>query len=102
VNLEALVKELSALVGSEVAVNLTDERFGVADGYLADLSGTLARVDEPIPGIDAPVYYFRLHDEDGFGIHAAMFESASWRTTAGIRELRVELRGGVVITLQRQ
>jgi hypothetical protein len=54
-NLEDVVKELSALIGSDVAVNLTDARFGSADGYLADFSGTLVRVDEPIRGIDAPV-----------------------------------------------
>jgi hypothetical protein len=90
------------LVGSEVAVNLTDGRYGAADGYLANFSGRLARVDEPIPGIDAPVHYFRLENEDGFAIHEAMFERAGWQTAAGLRELRVELRGGMIITVQTQ
>jgi hypothetical protein len=96
---EAAVKELSSLVGSEMAVNLTDERLGPSDGYRADFSGTLTHVEEPIAGIDAPVYYFRLDDEYGFGLHEAMFDSAGWETKAGVRSLRVELRGGIVLTI---
>jgi hypothetical protein len=94
-----VVSALRALIGSEIAINITDERFGRADGYVADFSGTLTRVDDPIPGVDAPVHYFRLGDSGGFGLHEAVFKRARWETTGGVRALRVEL-GDVIVSIE--
>jgi hypothetical protein len=65
---------------------------------LADFSGRLSRIDEPIRGVDAPVFYFTIDDRDGFGVHAGMFRNAEWQTVGGERSVRIEL-DGVVITV---
>ena len=39
-----------------MSISLTHAKHGPADGYLADFSGRLARVDEPISGVDAAVF----------------------------------------------
>ena len=93
---------LRGWVGSEIALNVTDETFGLADGYIADFNGEVHRVDEPHPGVDAPVVYFRIRNAGGlaggFGLHEAMFRSSEWREVAGVKELRIDLTS-VVVTL---
>jgi hypothetical protein len=66
---------------------------------VADFSGTLTRIDDPIPGVDAPVHYFRLGDAGGFGLHEEMFKQARWVTSGGVRTLRVEL-GDVILSIE--
>ncbi|MGH7483437.1 MAG: hypothetical protein ACRELV_14890, partial [Longimicrobiales bacterium] len=95
---EATVDALRELLGQTLTVNLTDERYGIADGYLADFHGILDRIDEPIAGVDSPVFYFRLSDSSGFSVHREMFRNATWQTIAGERSLRIELNG-VVATI---
>lgn len=95
---EEVVEVLRGFVGRGVAVNITDERFGLANGYIADFSGILVRVDDPVEGVDAPVHYFRIDDNGGFGIHQVMLKSADWTTVGGRRDLRISL-GEVVISV---
>jgi hypothetical protein len=94
------VEELRALLGAEIAINITDERYGRGDGYIADLSGELTRVDDPIIGVDAEVHYFRIGDDGGFSIDAAMFKRAGWTDDAGQRTLRVEV-SALVLSITR-
>jgi hypothetical protein len=35
-----------------VSITVVHDKYGPADGYLADFSGRLARVDEPIADVD--------------------------------------------------
>ena len=94
------VEELRSLLGVEIAINITDDRYGLGDGYIADFSGTLARVDDPVVNVDANVHYFRLDDGAGFGIHAEMFKQAGWTDLAGVRTFEVEV-GDVVMRITR-
>ena len=64
---EEMVAELRNLVGERIAVSMALQQFGPADGYLADFSGRVEPVDDPIPGVDFPVHYVRV-GERGFGI----------------------------------
>ena len=74
-----------------VSISLAHSKHGPADGYLADFSGRLARIDEPIAGVDAPVFYFRWADGSGFAVHRELFKSADWRTIAGQTALEIDL-----------
>jgi hypothetical protein len=85
---EEMVAELRNLVGERIAVSMALQQFGPADGYLADFSGRVEPIDDPIPGVDFPVHYVRV-GERGFGIPRAMFDRAEWVTTAGQRELEI-------------
>ena len=85
---EEMVVELRNLVGERIAVSMALQQFGPADGYLADFSGRVEPIDDPIPGVDFPVHYVRV-GERGFGIPRAMFDRAEWVTTAGQRELEI-------------
>lgn len=99
VTFEDAVNAVRVLRGSQVSINLTNERYGRADGYIADFSGLLTRVDDPIPGVDAPVHYFRFADDASFALFEPMFDNAAWVNDAGLRVLRIELRDGIVITV---
>lgn len=87
------IATLRQWIGHGVSISLTHDKHGPADGYLADFSGRLTRVDEPIAGVDAPVFYFRWADGSGFGVHRELFTSADWRTIAGETDLRIDLDG---------
>ena len=50
-----MVAELRNLVGERIAVSMALQQFGPADGYLADFSGRVEPIDDPIPGVDFPV-----------------------------------------------
>jgi len=54
---EEMVAELRNLVGERIAVSMALQQFGPADGYLADFSGRVEPIDDPIPGVDFPVHY---------------------------------------------
>ena len=96
VTFEEAVETLRGLTGRQITVNLSDDRFGASDGYIADFAGKLVRVDDPIEGVDAPVHYFRIGNDSGFGIHREMFKSAEWTTESGLRNLRIAV-GDVVL-----
>jgi hypothetical protein len=51
---EEMVAELRNLVGERIAVSMALQQFGPADGYLADFSGRVEPIDDPIPGVDFP------------------------------------------------
>jgi hypothetical protein len=87
------ITTLRQWIGVGVSISLTHQQHGPADGYLADFSGRLARVEEPITGVDAPVFYFRWADGSGFGVHRELFKSAGWRTIAGETALEIDLDG---------
>jgi hypothetical protein len=93
VTFDDTIATLRQWIGHGVSVSLTHEKHGAADGYLADFSGPLARVEEPIVGVDAPVFYFRWADGSGFGVHRELFKSADCRTIAGQTELEIDLDG---------
>jgi hypothetical protein len=100
VTFEETITTLRQWIGHGVSLSLTHHKHGPADGYLADFSGPLARVDEPIAGVDAPVFYFRWADGSGFGVHRDLFKSADWRTIAGQTALEIDL-DGVIISVVR-
>jgi hypothetical protein len=100
VSFDQAVAELRSLLGVEIGINITDDRDGIGDGYIADFSGKLSRVDDPVVNVDANVHYFRLDDGAGFGIHAEMFKQVGWTDTAGVRILEIEL-GEVVMRIRR-
>jgi hypothetical protein len=93
VTFDETIATLRQWIGHGVAVTLVHQKHGAADGYLADFSGPLSRVDEPIAGVDAPVFYFRWADGSGFGVHRELFGSADWRTIAGQTSLEIDLDG---------
>ena len=92
-NFDETIAVLRDWIGRNVALNVTHERHGPADGYIADFAGQLARVEEPISGVDAPVFYFRWADGSGFALHRDLFRDATWQTIAGETDLRVDLDG---------
>ena len=59
-----MVAELRNLVGERIAISMALQQFGPADGYLADFSGRVEPIDDPL---DFPVHYVRV-GERGFGI----------------------------------
>jgi hypothetical protein len=73
---EEMVAELRNLVGERIAVSMALQQFGPADGYLADFSGRVEPIDDPIPGVDFPVHYVRV-GERGFGIPRAISTARS-------------------------
>ena len=96
VTFDETIATLRHWIGHDVSISLTHHKHGPADGYLADFSGSLARVDEPITDVDAPVFYFRCADGSGFGVHLDLFKSAAWRTIAGETALEIDLDGVII------
>jgi hypothetical protein len=72
-----------ALLGREIAVNLTDPILGPGTGYIADFSGRLGDIYEPIPEVDQDVHYCKVGDGAGFALPRAEFQAADWREIAG-------------------
>ena len=90
---EEMVAELRNLVGERIAVSMALQQFGPADGYLADFSGRVEPIDDPIPGVDFPVHYVRV-GERGFGIPRAMFDRASHVRPRGVGDHCWSARAG--------
>jgi hypothetical protein len=88
---DEVIATLQGRIGRSIAVNVTETTLGRGSGYVADFAGNLTRVDEPVAGVDEPVFYFRVDDDGGFAVHKNMFEGASWETIAGQRWLIVRL-----------
>ena len=88
---EETVNTLRGLIGKSIGINIGLREYGPASGYVADMHGVLARVDEPHPGVDEPVYYFRFQDGSGFSVHEDRFRDAAWHTVARQRSLEINL-----------
>lgn len=65
-------------IGKEVAVAFTLNAYGPGTGWLADNSGRVARIDDPIPEVDQPVHYVRFEDGPGFALARELFQGAEW------------------------
>lgn len=74
----------------EVLVSISTPLDGSSE-YVADFSGRLIEVIDPIPGVDDPVVYFRWADRAaGLGVHAALFKRAAWKTAGDQTSLEID------------
>ena len=80
-----------ALVGSDVAISVSDPELDPGTGYLADFSGRLRDIYAPIPEVDQDVHYCKVGEDAGFALPRATFRAAAWRTVAGVESLAIRL-----------
>jgi hypothetical protein len=97
-NFDEVLEQVRHWLGSEIAVVLWVNEFGVGESWLADMDGRLARIDDPIPDVDQPVHYVRFESGNGFALQRTWFKEARWKTVAEQRSLDVDL-GAVSISL---
>jgi hypothetical protein len=83
------IATLRQWIGDGVSISLTHDKHGPADGYLADFSGRLTRVDEPITGVDAPVFYSAGPTARDSGCTTISSEPRLDRASGGGRRLEV-------------